>query len=149
MTPTDRLLIDTNVLIYAVDDSSKHHTASRSVLDRAQSENGNLCTAPQNFAEFFSLVTNPRRVTSPQSVEEALKTVEAMMSLPGLGVLPVPLDVVMRWIELCRKHSVKGAGIYDLQIVATMQANGVHRIATFDAADFQPFPEIEVVIPTV
>lgn len=68
---------------------------------------------------------------------------------PRAGNVPVPLDVVTRWIELCRKHPVKGAGIYDLQIVAAMLANGVHRIATFDAADFQAFAEIEVEIPTV
>jgi hypothetical protein len=30
------------------------------------------------------------------------------------------------WIHLLGRHAVEGAGVFDLQIVATMLANGVH-----------------------
>ena len=36
-----------------------------------------------------------------------------------------------------RRHAVEGAGVFDLQIVATMLANGVQRIYTFDPGDFK------------
>lgn len=147
MTPSESLLLDTNVLVYALDASSEHHAASRAVLDRAQSPDAGLCVVPQSLAEFFSLVTNAKRVASPKSPEEALATVESIVALPGIEVLPVPFDVVARWIELCRKHPVKGAGIYDLQIIAVMLANGVQRICTFDTADFEPFSEVKVETP--
>ena len=42
----------------------------------------------------------------------------------------------------------EGAGVFDLQIIATMLANGVQRICTFNAADFQIFAESNVVTPT-
>ena len=35
----------------------------------------------------------------------------------------------------------------DLQIVATMQANGIDRIYTFNTGDFGVFPELAVVSP--
>ena len=52
------------------------------------------------------------------------------------------------WIHLLGRHAVEGAGVFDLQIVATMLANGVQRIYTFNPGDFQAFAESAVVAPT-
>ncbi len=54
MSSTEPLLIDTNVLVYALDALSPHHAASRAVLERAYLPDANLCVAPQVLAEFFS-----------------------------------------------------------------------------------------------
>lgn len=51
------------------------------------------------------------------------------------------------WIDLLRRHPVTDGDVFDLQIVATMQANGVQRIYTFNADDFEVFPELAVVMP--
>jgi len=48
---------------------------------------------------------------------------------------------------LLQRHPVTGADIYDLQIVATMQASGIQRIYTFNSADFAVFSELAVVTP--
>jgi predicted nucleic acid-binding protein len=40
-----------------------------------------------------------------------------------------------------------GANVFDLQIVATMQANGINRIYTFNSDDFTMFPELVVLTP--
>jgi predicted nucleic acid-binding protein len=50
-------------------------------------------------------------------------------------------------MELLRRQPVEGGDIFDVQIVATMQANRVHRICTFNTDDFRMFPELAVVIP--
>lgn len=148
MTPSEPVLLDTNILVYAMDGASPYHAASRAMLEQAQSADARLCIVPQSLAEFFSLVTNPKRVPAAKSPAEALAVVEAIASLPGLEVLPVPIDVVSRWVDLCRQHPVKGAGIYDLQIIAVMLANGVRRICTYDRAGFASFSEISVEIPS-
>ncbi len=36
---------------------------------------------------------------------------------------------------------------HDLQIVATMLANGTHRIYTYNNGDFEAFPELSVIKP--
>jgi predicted nucleic acid-binding protein len=46
-----------------------------------------------------------------------------------------------------RRHPVTGGDVFDLQIIATMQANGVHRIYTFNTEDFDVFPELAAVTP--
>ena len=48
---------------------------------------------------------------------------------------------------LLRRRPVTGGDIFDLQIVATMKANGVRRIYTFNTDDFEVFSELEVVTP--
>jgi predicted nucleic acid-binding protein len=50
-------------------------------------------------------------------------------------------------LDLLRRHPVTGGDVFDLQIVATMQANGVERIYTFNADDFAVFPELSIVTP--
>jgi len=42
----------------------------------------------------------------------------------------------------------EGAGVFDLQTVATILANGVQRIYTFNPRDFQVFAELAAVTPT-
>jgi predicted nucleic acid-binding protein len=47
------------------------------------------------------------------------------------------------------RHPATGPEIFDLQIVATMKANSVSRICTFNTGDFAVFPELTVVVPGV
>src|SRR5207249_2124086 len=102
---------------------------------------------PQNVAEFYATVTNPRRVTQPKSSSEALDAIEDLLALPGLSLLPVPSDQVARWIRLLRQHPVQAQVAYDAQLVTTMLGNGVTRIYTYNAADFQAFTGIQVLTP--
>jgi hypothetical protein len=60
--------------------------------------------------------------------------------LAFLHVLPVPAHAVDGLLDLFRRHPVTGGAVFDLQIVATMQANGLQRIYTFNADDFAGFP---------
>ena len=70
-----------------------------------------------------------------------------MLALPGLQVLPTPARAVAGWMQLLQRHPVTGANVFDLQIVATMQANGINRIYTFNSDDFNVFPELVVLTP--
>jgi hypothetical protein len=56
--------------------------------------------------------------------------------------------VVAGWIQLLEQHALEGAGVFDLQIVATMLANGVRRTYTFNTGDSQVFAELAAVAPT-
>jgi len=83
-------------------------------------------------------------VSSPT---EALSIISAILALPGLYVLPTPARVVAGWMQLLQRHPVTGGNVFDLQIVATMQANGINRIYTFNSDDFKVFPELVVLTP--
>ncbi len=50
-------------------------------------------------------------------------------------------------MALLNRHPVSGADVFDLQIIASMQANDVRRIYTFNTSDFEVFPDVTVVMP--
>ena len=90
-------------------------------------------------------MTNPRRVPKPRSAAETMTAISSLLAF--LHVLPVPAHAVDGLLDLLRRHPVTGGDVFDLQIVATMQANGVERIYTFNAADFTVFSELSIVTP--
>ena len=67
--------------------------------------------------------------------------------LAFLRVLPVPTGTIDRLLDLPRRRPVTGSDVFDLHIVAAMQANGIGRIYTFNVADFEAFTELSVVTP--
>jgi predicted nucleic acid-binding protein len=147
MSP-DAALLDTNILVYALYEDAEYHKPCRSLLDRAQDAEAALCVTPQILAEFFSTVTNPRRVTEVKSPEETISAITAILAMPGMTLLPLPLDIVSRWIALVQQHPITGSRIFDVQIVATMLGNDVKRVYTYNTSDFRDFDhEIEVLMP--
>jgi predicted nucleic acid-binding protein len=90
-------------------------------------------------------VTNPRRVPKPRTAADALAAISGFLGF--LQVLPVPAHTVHGLLDLLRRHPVMGGDVFDLQIIATMQANDVGRIYTFNGADFEAFSELSIVTP--
>ena len=142
-------IVDTNVLAYATNADVPNHTASRALLDAARDPSVTLYVTLQILCEFYSVITNPRRVANPSSPAQASQIVSALLALPSIRILPIPARTATILMELLQRHPVSGAQIFDLQIVATMKVNNVQRIYTFNAADFEVFPELTVVVPTV
>jgi predicted nucleic acid-binding protein len=136
---------DTNVLVYALDADAPQHEAARALLEAARDGSATLYVTSQILCEFYSIVTNARRVAKPRSSAEALDAISELLAF--LHVLPVPAHAVEGWMNLLRRRPVTGGDIFDLQIVATMQANDVQRIYTFNTGDFDVFGEISVVTP--
>ena len=147
--PVEPGVVDANVLAYAANADVPHHAASRALLDAARDPSVRLYVTSQILCEFYSVITNPRRVAAPSSSAEALGIISALLALPGIQVLPSPARAVTALLELLRRHPVTGGEVFDLQIVATMQENSVRRIYTFNAGDFEVFPELIVVVPGV
>lgn len=140
-------LIDANVLIYAVDLDSDRHSVSQGLLEAAGKFGTPLYVTSQVLCEFYSIITNPRRIASAHSSAEALSIISELLALPGLRVLPTPARAVAAWMALLRRRPVTGGNIFDLQLVATMQANNIQRIYTFNTKDFEVFPELTVLSP--
>jgi predicted nucleic acid-binding protein len=143
--PIEPGLVDANVLVYALDADAPQHAASRGLLDAARNGSATLFVTSQILCEFYSVVTNPRRVPKPRPPAEALAAISGLLAF--LRVLPVPVHAVDGWLELLRRHPVIGGDVFDLQIVATMQANDIQRIYTYNIADFEAFPELSIVAP--
>lgn len=144
---TERALVDTNVLVYAMFPQDPRHKVCRELLETADHDDAALCVAERVLVEFFRVVTDPRKVQEARSPNDALAALGALLSRPGLEVLPTPGDLVSRWMDLVRRRPVVGRRVFDVVLVATMLGNGVRRIYTYNHNDFTPFDELEVLDP--
>jgi predicted nucleic acid-binding protein len=138
-------VVDANVLVYAMDADALHHAASRTLLKAARDRSTTLYVTLQILCEFYSIVTNPRRVHKPRPSADALAAVSSLLAF--LHVLPVPTPTIEKWLDLLQRRPVIAGDVFDLQLVATMLANGVQRIYTFNTSDFEVFTELIVVTP--
>ena len=140
-------MVDTNVFVYFLYDASPQHAAAQVLLNQARQPDAKLCMTPQVMTEFYSTITNPRRVSPAYAPETALQEVEKFLALPGLFLLSIPASVVVRWVALARQYGISQSDIFDAQLAATMLEHGIRRIYTFNVQDFEHFDELEVVVP--
>jgi toxin-antitoxin system PIN domain toxin len=138
-------LIDANVLVYAMDADAPQHAASRALLESARATSTTVYVTLQTLCEFYSVVTNARRVSKPRTPADAMSAISGLLAIAH--VLPVPAVTVDGLLDLLRRRPVTGGDIFDLHLVATMKANGILRIYTFNREDFEVFSELEVLTP--
>jgi toxin-antitoxin system PIN domain toxin len=143
----DYAALDTNVLVYALYADAEHHRPARILLDQAEHDDIGFCLTPQILTEFYAVVTNPRRVTEAKSPGEALDVIDTLLSLPGIILLSVPIDIVAQWTRLLRQYPVTGADVFDVLLAATLRSHGVSRLYTFNRADFERFDDLHVLTP--
>jgi predicted nucleic acid-binding protein len=93
--PVEPGIVDTNVLVYALDADSPQHAQSRALLAAAREGSATLYVIPQILCEFYSIVTNARRVRTPRAPAEAVSAISSLLAF--LHVLSVPAHT----IDLC------------------------------------------------
>lgn len=147
-TPSSTLsVIDTNVLVYAIDSDSPYHAASKALLDASINASAGLCVTSQIVAEFCAVITDRRRVRSPLDPATAASIVRRLVAMPGLTVLMQPVGVERHFADLLEKHPRIGPRVFDLFLVAVMLGNGVRRIYTLNKRDFESIGDLEVLTP--
>ena len=147
MTTSEISLLDTNVLVYAADETSPFHQASRSLRDKGLRGEISLCVFPQIFYEFFAIVTDPRRVRNPRSQQEAVSEIKKYYQTDHLLKMYAGPDVREITLDLLKRYEIRKQEIFDLQLVATMLSNSVTRIFTFNRDHFSKYEEIETLQP--
>ncbi|MEW6233755.1 MAG: PIN domain-containing protein [Candidatus Omnitrophota bacterium] len=147
MITSETALLDANVLVYAYDESSPYHAAALQLVEKGRGGEISLCLTPQVLNEFFAVITDPRRVAHHFTAQEALQEmVKFYRSKRILTIFPNSLTIEIM-LELLKRHPVVKQDIFDLQLAATMLANNITRIYTYNAEDFIKFSEIETLTP--
>jgi toxin-antitoxin system PIN domain toxin len=80
-------LLDLNILIYAIDESSSRHDAARTWLDETLSGSDTTAFAWQVLIGFVRLSTHPAVFARPLSVDEACDVVDGWLQQPCVTVL--------------------------------------------------------------
>jgi len=138
-------LIDSNVLISSYDETEEQHERSYALVERAMSGEVEAALAHQNLLEYLAVVTDPKRVEHPLSLEEALVNIDTYISFLNV-ILPKSTTVALLKRLLKAKPVTKGK-VFDLYLAATALDNGIVQICTWNTADFEGIPRFEAVAP--
>ena len=143
-TAEQRVLIDTNVLIYATLEEDPRFERSRDLLISKAS--GERYVSVQNLAEMYPNLTG-QKMQPPDAPAVARAKILSIASLPTLQVLPLTGDVQAIALELCEKYGITRQRYFDAQLVATMMAHGIRTLLTENDRDFKDMSEIRAVNP--
>ncbi len=147
MTTSETSLLDTNVLVYAADETSPFHPTAKAIREKGLRGEISLCICPQVLTEFFAIVTDSKRVSNPRTQEEAQIEIEKYTHSENISKIYPRPDILERILDLLKKYKVTKQEVFDLQLVATMLSNNVTRLYTYNKDDFIKFKEIWVLSP--
>jgi predicted nucleic acid-binding protein len=139
------ILLDTNILVYALDDRSPQHPECLSVIQHAATRVLPGVLVPQVLLECFSVITSPRRTDSPTLPEDAWGIMRSLSE--AIEVKPVPESLLDELGGLLARHPRRGLRVFDLALVAQMRCHGIRTICTCNARDFD-IAGIKAIEPT-
>lgn len=140
-------VVDTNVLVYAADESSPAHAPCRAALESWRATAGAWYLTWGIAYEFLRVVTHPRVLRAPWSLAGAHSFLEAILASPGCTMLVAGqrhravLDEVSAEIPW-----LTGNVLHDAHTAVLMREHGIRRIYTRDA-DFHRFAFLEPIDP--
>jgi predicted nucleic acid-binding protein len=144
-----RIFLDTNVLVYADQPTSIFHHAARAAILSFEAAGDELWISPRIIREYLAVMTraNPSLPDqAPLTPAVAAKAAERLLTT--FWIADEGPDVSVRLLSLVAARGISGRLAHDANIVATMLAHDIMRLATFNARDFPGFTDlIEVTVP--
>jgi hypothetical protein len=133
-------LADSNVLIYAVHEEAKHHTAALTWLDRALSAGEAMIMPWLSLVSFMRISTHPDIYPQPQSIDEALENVDAWLGVASVITGDPDRHHSRRMRELLSYSGIGGNLVNDAHLAALALQYGA-TVVTYDH-DFALFPGV-------
>ena len=142
------ILLDANLLIYAVNrDAADHMKAKQWVEETFSGQRGPVLLSWFTLVAFVRISTNARALTNPFSLDEALRVIGEWLVLPGVSVIAPGPGHAALFETACRSANATGNVITDAHLAALAIEHGCE-LASCDA-DFAKFPALRWINPLV
>lgn len=135
---SERIFVDTNVWVYAVDGADPVKRA-RALALLAPSADSNFVVSTQVLIEFYVVVT--RKLATPLSAEAAQALVDEMARLP---VIPADVQLVTAAMSGSREWRIS---LWDALIVRAAEVSGCERILSEDLTHGATYGSVRVENP--
>ena len=136
----NKILIDTNVLLYAYDQNDPVRQARALDVLRQLEETANGCLSVQCLAEFFSVST--RKLIPPLTAADAAEQVELLTR--AYPVFDLTQSIVLEAMRGVRDHQL---AYWDAQLWATAKLNQVPTLFSEDFGAGQSLESVRFVDP--
>lgn len=140
-------LIDSNILVYAHNMASQYHEKAKEITEQAINGDIKASISYQNLYEFYAIITDPKRVEKPVSLEEALDLVETYRKAPKVKKVYPRKTNLDHVLKLLREHGLTKQSVFECLLVATMIENNIRGIYTRNYSHFRRFKFLEVINP--
>lgn len=133
------MLLDANLLLYAVDKKARHHELARSWLTEQLNGTHRVGLPWQSLGGFLRIVTNPRAFPNPLHPPDAWQQIDDWLDAPAAWV-PLPGPEHGRILgELVVKHELRANLVPDAMLAALALEHGLAIYsADTDFARFAP-----------
>jgi len=139
------VILDANVLLYAVDSESAHHDRAAEWLTDALNGDQRIGFPWQTIGAFLRIATHPRIAGRPLTIDSAQDYVDAWLAVSVAWVPPAGERTAQVYGKLARRHHVTGNLVPDAQLAAMALEQGVAVVSA--DSDFARFPEVTWVNP--
>jgi toxin-antitoxin system PIN domain toxin len=140
-------MIDTNILLYAVNRDAEEHVAAVAFLEEAVGGVEPWFLTEGIIYEFMRVSTHPRVFGKPLVWKEGFRFIRLLLLSPRFDILVAGEN---HWILLEKVlgdlHRPSGNLFFDIRTVALMREHGVREIYTTDT-DFLQFRDLRVINP--
>lgn len=137
-TVVDRVLVDSNVLVYSRIATAPLHRQAVDALDLLVASGKSLWVSRQVIREFITSVTRPQSFLTPLPIAQVLSDVRGIEA--KTTILDETAAVTQQLLDLLLQVPCGGKQVHDANIVATMLVNGIPNLLTHNVADFARSP---------
>lgn len=134
------MLVDANILLYAVDERSRHHAAAARWLTAVLNGDRRVGLPWQSLGAFTRIITHPRVTSQPLSGRQAWSHVSAWLSASPAYIPPAGPATAAVLEELLDRTEVTGNLVPDAMLAALAIEHGL-TVMTADT-DFARFPDV-------
>jgi hypothetical protein len=132
------MIVDANLLLYAVDENSSHNAAAAAWLQQTLDGDSRVGLPWQTIGAFLRIATHPRVTENPLSAPDAWRYIADWLAVPVVWIPPATEITARVYARLCAQVDIIGNLVCDAQLAALAVEHGVE-IASADT-DFMRFP---------
>ncbi len=144
----DRVLIDTNILIYADDDKSAFHEKSNRILEDGLAGNYQLSISARSLLEYYRFMSSQIKGDS-KKLGEILETCLFYIEHDSISILYDDEVTTQITFEIALEKDVFSGRIYDTNLYAISLQNDIDIIYTKNIKDFPNDSDVLIIDPTI
>jgi len=135
------ILVDANLLLYAQDGLSEHHSLARTWWDEQLSGSSPVCLCWPVVKEFIRISTNARLHQRPLTLKEACERVQAWLDQPWVRIIAPTREHWFHFQAMLKGGNATGNLVSDAHLAALAIE---HNCTLYSAdSDFSRFPKLK------
>jgi hypothetical protein len=141
------MIVDANLLLYAVDENSAHNGAAASWLAEVLDGDSRVGLPWQTIGAFLRIATHPRVAENPLSGPDAWGYIADWLAVPVVWIPPATETTARVYARLCQQVEITGNLVPDAQLAALALEHGVELVSA--DTDFMRFPGVRWTNPLI